>query len=108
MLETLSGIVMLARLWHAKKALPPMLVTLCGMVMYERFSQPLKAADPMLITPYGIVILQRLVHQLKASTGIDIIVLSERSIETYLSGELLSVDLRVEIFSTFNLTKYGV
>ena len=39
MLVTLSGIVMLARLVHSRKAPAPMLVTLSGMVMTVKSGQ---------------------------------------------------------------------
>ena len=43
MLVTLSGIVMLVKDSHLKKASSPMLVMLFGMVMLSKEKQPMKA-----------------------------------------------------------------
>ena len=47
---TLSGIVMLVRFVHERKALSPMEVTPFGIVMLERLVQSLKAVIPMEVT----------------------------------------------------------
>jgi hypothetical protein len=75
------------------------------MVISERLAQMEKALSPMFVTLFGIVIPVSVSHPYGAAFPIKrrfgmVVILSGRTMETYLFGLLFSVVLRVEISLT--------
>ena len=86
MVFTPSGIVMVVRLSHPRKALGSMVVTLSGILIDVSFLQFEKAEQPIAVTPSGMVMAASLSHPQKVNPSMAVtlfgIVISVRLLHT--------------------------